>query len=139
MSSDSVFNPPHDQAVDEAAMIVAAIDCVSAFSACFNARDLAGMDAHLHFPHIILSGEQLVVWDKPGQLPARFFDDLEAATGWHQSIYQRKQAVLVSPRKVHLVVDYTRNRRDGSVISAHQNLWVVTQDDGRWGIKLRSY
>jgi hypothetical protein len=52
--------------IDEAATVAAAIACVEAFTDCFNARDLEGMDARLHFPHIILSGETLVLWDRPG-------------------------------------------------------------------------
>lgn len=41
--------------------------------------------------------------------------------------------MLVSARKVHLVVEYTRNRADGSVVTRHQNLWIITHDAGRWG------
>ncbi|MFD1940722.1 hypothetical protein [Paradevosia shaoguanensis] len=138
MNADSLFQPaPH--ADNDDAMVEEAIRCVEAFTSRFNARDLAGMDAHLHFPHIILSGEQLVVWTEPGNLPASFFDDLHRDTGWVETRYQRKDAVLVSPRKVHLVVEYTRNRADGSTASIHSNLWIVTFDGGRWGIKQRSY
>jgi len=50
-----------------------------------------------------------------------------------------KRAVLTSPRKGHLFVGYSRSRADGPVISMHENLWVVTfEEDGRWGIKVRS-
>jgi hypothetical protein len=134
----SQFIPVGDD-IDEAAKIASVIECVEAFTDCFNARDLEGMDARLHFPHVILSGEKLVLWDKPGQLPSTFFEGLSESTGWHHSRYQAKHPVLVSPRKVHLVVDYTRNRSDGSVITSHRNLWIVTFDRGRWGIKQRSY
>ena len=137
-NADALFQPtPHTD--DEAAMIADAIRCVEAFTDSFNARDLGGMDTHLHFPHIILSGEQLVIWSEPGNLPASFFDDLQRDTGWAETRYQCKNPVLVSPRKVHLVVEYTRNRADGSVASSHTNLWIVTLDGGRWGIKQRSY
>lgn len=120
-------------------MVSQAISCIDAFTDAFNARDLARMDACLHFPHIILSGEQLVIWEAGGQLPASFFDDLERSTGWDRTIYLEKRAVLVSPQKVHLFVEYSRNRADGSVITLHKNLWVVTYDADRWGIKQRSY
>jgi hypothetical protein len=136
--SDTLFVPVADGS-DEEAMIAAAFRCVEAFTDRFNARDLAGMDAMLHFPHIILSGEQLVVWQVSGQLSASFFDDLARSTGWHHTTYQAKRAVLISPGKVHLVVEYSRDRADGTVASFHSNLWIVTYDDGRWGIKQRSY
>lgn len=132
---DTLFTPP---GADGEAM-AAAIDCIEAFTERFNARDAAGMDALLHFPHVILSGETLIVWKTPGQLAAGFFEDLAAETGWDHSTYHAKRAVLVSPRKVHLLVEYSRDRADGSIISRHANLWIVTFDGGRWGIKQRSY
>lgn len=138
-TTDALFQPQPDPALVEAEMIAAAKACVEAFTDRFNARDLEGMDALLHFPHIILSAEQLVIWDGPGKLPDSFFEDLQRTTGWAETRYQRKAAVLVSPRKVHLVLDYTRNRSDGSIASAHSNMWVVTYEKDRWGIKQRSY
>lgn len=138
ISAKTLFQPAFDQTQD-AAMIAEAVQCIEAFTDRFNARDLDGMDRLLHFPHIILSGEQLVIWSEPGNLPTSFFDDLYRDTGWVETLYQNKLAVLVSPRKVHFVLDYTRNRADGSVASTHSNLWIVTFEDGRWGIKQRSY
>lgn len=134
----TVFLPPDDGA-DPAAMTRAAIATVDAFTERFNARDLVGMDAQLHFPHVILSAEQRVVWERPGQMPVDFFERLAATTGWARTVYLAQRPVLVGVRKVHLFVDYTRNRADGSVITRHQNLWIVTQEAGRWGIKQRSY
>lgn len=96
------------------------------------------MDALLHFPHAVLSAEKLIVWQSKGNLPPNFFDDLARDTGWDRTVYHDKRAVLVSPRKVHLFVGYSRNRVDGAIITMHKNLWVVTYDDGRWGIKQRS-
>ncbi|SIT41606.1 conserved hypothetical protein [Paraburkholderia piptadeniae] len=120
-------------------MVERAIACIDSFTDAFNRRDLEGMDAHLHFRHVILSGEKLVVWEQPGQLPASFFEELEATTGWSRTIYHDRRVVLVSPRKVHLLVRYSRNRADESIITMHDNLWIVTEDNGRWGIKERSY
>lgn len=76
---NALFIPTEDDA-DEGAMVESALRCVEAFTDRFNARDLHGMDALLHFPHVILSGENLVIWDGPGQLPVSFFDDLSAST-----------------------------------------------------------
>ncbi|MBP6546597.1 MAG: hypothetical protein KA220_07765 [Phenylobacterium sp.] len=116
----------------------AAIACVEAFTAAFNARDVLGMDALLHFPHVILADENLIIWTAPGQLSPTYFDEL-AAAGWGASTYHDKQVVLAGDRKVHLLLDYSRDRPDGTQISRHHNLWIVTWQDGRWGIKQRSY
>jgi hypothetical protein len=139
MTSPTTLFTPSSHDMTEEAMAVAAIACVEAFTERFNARDLSGMDACLHFPHVVLSGEKLIVWEQPGQLPRAFFDDLASSTGWHRTTYQDKRVVLISPRKVHLLVAYSRDREDGTAISHHRNLWIVTLDDGRWGIKQRSY
>jgi hypothetical protein len=133
---------PHFIAVGGAAdepAIAGAIACVEAFTERFNARDAEGMDGLLHFPHLILAGEKLTLWKTPGQLPPGFFDDLAAGTGWARSTYHAKRVVLAAPRKVHLLIEYSRDRDDGTIISRHANMWIVTFEDGRWGVKQRSY
>lgn len=115
-----------------------AIACIEAFTVHFNARDLRGMDSQLHFPHVILDGARTIIWAKPGQLTEAYFDKL-AATGWDHSVYHEVRVVLASEDKVHLLVDYSRNAADGATLSRHANLWIVTREAGRWGIKARSY
>lgn len=123
---------PHTEAID------AASACLDRFTAAFNASDMRGMDAELHFPHAMLSGAQRLDWAKPGQHPPDFFDELKAA-GWSRTQYEKKEPVLVSNDKVHFVVTYTRHDATGTVLSTHVNLWIAVRADGRWGIALRSY
>ncbi len=101
-----------------------ALACIDAFTERFNARDAEGMDAQLHFPHVILAGETLVVWDGPGR---------------HRTRYRRQEVVLATPTKVHLLVEYSRDDAAGVPLSVHRNLWIVTLDGGRWGLKQRSH
>jgi hypothetical protein len=138
MSNYTAFFRPIASGESEAETIAAAEACLEGFTACFNARDRAGMDMHLHFPHVMFSGAERLVWEKPGQLPESFFDEL-TATGWARTVYEEKEAVLVSPDKVHFRVRYTRRGVDGSVLTEHENIWFVTRIEGHWGIALRSY
>jgi hypothetical protein len=138
MSDYSVFFEPLANGESAAELIAGAEACLESFTACFNARDHAGMDRHLHFPHVMFSGAERLVWEKPGQLPERFFDEL-AETGWARTVYEEKQPILVSPDKVHFRVRYTRRAIDGSVLTEHENVWFITHIEGRWGIALRSY
>nr|WP_315464987.1 hypothetical protein [uncultured Rhodoferax sp.] len=108
------------------------------FTRAFNATDIAGMDAELHFPHVMYSGGDLLVWQSPGNHPEDFFDTLKA-TGWSETRYEKKEPVLLSKDKVHFVVIYTRRDAMGTVLSTHTNLWVVTRVAGKWGIAVRSY
>ncbi len=132
------FFKPDASGEPAAALIAAAEACLEVFTASFNARDRAGMDAQLHFPHVMYSGAERLVWERPGQLPDDFFDRL-AAAGWGRTVYEQKQPVLVSSDKVHFLIRYTRRTADGSVLSEHENIWIVTRVGGRWGIALRSY
>ncbi len=119
--------------------VARAIQCVDEFTQFFNARDLKGMDSRLHFPHIILMDETLIVWEEPGQLTQCYFDDLVKETGWFRSNYLSKTPVLASRNKVCLSVEYTRECKDGAIISRHSNLWIVTFEGAAWGVKIRSY
>lgn len=58
---------------DVESMIKGALSCMDKFSYCFEREYLVGMDACCHFPHFILSGNQVVCWEKPGQLTLDFF------------------------------------------------------------------
>lgn len=136
--TDSLFIDLAAHGEGGAEAVRSAIDCVEAFTDRFNERDRDGMDARLHFPHVILAGEKLIVWDEPGQHGDSFFKDL-VATGWDRTTYRRKQVVLATARKVHLLVEYSRDDAAGHPISVHRNLWIVTFDAGRWGIKQRSH
>ena len=40
--------------------------------------------------------------------------------------------------KVHVAVDFTRYREDGSAIGHYFSLYVVTRQDGHWGIQVGS-
>ena len=138
VSDYAKFFKPNAGGESAAELIGAAEACLDGFTACFNARDRAGMDRHLHFPHVMFSGAAQLVWERPGQLPDDFFDKL-LETGWAKSVYEEKQPILVSPDKIHFRVRYTRCTMDGRVLSEHENIWIVTRIDGRWGIALRSY
>ena len=137
--SKTLFTPMTTEPLSDATAINDSLACVGAFTNAFNRRDLGAMDALLHFPHVILSAEKLVIWNAPGALPPDFFNDLARETGWAYTVSLGNRAVLVSPCKVHLLVEYSRNREDGAVLSTHSNFWIVTYDSGRWGIKERSY
>lgn len=138
MSDHVTFFRPIASGESADKLIAGADTCLEGFTACFNARDRTGMDMHLHFPHVMFSGAEQLVWEKPGQLPGNFFDQL-TKTGWAKTVYEEKQAVLVSHDKVHFRVRYTRRTINGSVLTEHENIWLVTRIGGRWGIALRSY
>ncbi|MBI1919601.1 MAG: hypothetical protein HYS23_00825 [Geobacter sp.] len=138
MSDYNKFFIPAKSVQNDEQSVTAADAVLEAFTESFNARDTIGMDSLLHFPHVMYLGGELIVWEAPGQLPPDFFAKL-IAKGWERTVYESKTPILVSSDKVHFRVIYTRRRGDGSVVSTHDNVWIVTRVDGRWAIALRSY
>lgn len=96
------------------------------------------MDAQLHFPHVMISQTETLIWDAPNQHPFDFFTQLQSA-GWASTRYESKVPVLSSKNKVHFLVTYTRRSPYGEELSRHTNLWIVLRKNDRWGIALRSY
>ncbi len=127
-----------DDIVAETAEERSALGAVNAYMVAFNARDLAGTDAALHFPHVRLASGRLRVMEAPGSQPPDFFDRFTAATGWACSRWDYRRAIQSSAEKVHFAVQFTRYRADGSAIGHYPSLWVVTLRDGRWGVEARS-
>ena len=58
--------------------------------------------------------------------------------GWDHSAWARRRIVHISDSKAHVDTEFTRYRKDGSIIGSYESLYVVTRENGRWGIKLRS-
>ena len=50
----------------------------------------------------------------------------------------QKAIVHVSASKAHVDTVFTRYRADGWTIGSFASLYVVTFENGRWGVKLRS-
>ncbi|WP_155500188.1 hypothetical protein [Comamonas testosteroni] len=128
-TDDSSIDP---EALEEASR------CLDQFTAAFNALDLAGMDAQLHFPHVMISGSDTLIWSAPNQHPSDFFHRLKS-TGWSSTRYESKVPVLSSQNKVHFLVTYTRRSDTDEELSRHTNLWIVVKQNDAWGISLRSY
>jgi hypothetical protein len=120
----------------ESAAEAAAIDVLDKHIAALNARDPAAIAATLHFPHYRLAGGGMRIWETP----ARYFDDFRARAGgdWHHSAWDFRKLIAATADKVHLEVQFTRYRSDGSAIASYLSIWVVTRIDGRWAAQLRS-
>src|SRR5215471_6808854 len=109
------------------------------YMAAWNRKDLAAWEQTFHFPHYRLASGRMNVLDKPGmQDAARVWGPAGAGAEWHHSRWDRRKIIHSSPDKVHVDTKFTRCRADGSVISSFESLYILTKEDGRWGVKLRS-
>jgi hypothetical protein len=110
---------------------------LDAYMAAWNRRDLAGWEGTFHFPHYRLAGGTMKVLDRPGLQDAA---KVWAAAGrdWHHSGWDRRRIVHASGEKVHVDTKFTRYRADGGKLGSFDSLYILTKENGRWGVKMRS-
>lgn len=118
------------------AEIDAAMKCLDDFMAAFNARDVEAFEATFNFPSVRLASNTLVVIEK-GYHKAQMFDR-GALKEWHHSGWDRRNVIHAGADKVHLDTRFTRYRPDGSVLGQFDSVYVVTKENGHWGVKARS-
>lgn len=52
--------------------------------------------------------------------------------------YDDRKIIHCGPDKVHVAVRVTRYKKDGTPIQTFDSLYVVTNQNGKWGIQMRS-
>src|SRR5262245_55214487 len=102
-----------------------------------NAGDEAAVNAACNFPHVRLAGGKVVVWQQRGEYKLEDFR-ARAGAGWARSQWDERTPIHVGPDKVHLKVAFSRWKADGSLIGRFGTIYIVTRQDGHWGIQARS-
>lgn len=105
----------------------------------FNARDRKAHYATYHFPHYRLASGKMTVLSKEDVLrdSTKFLERLVQA-GWHHTQWKHRNIVQASENKVHVDTQFIRYRADGTELGTYESLYVLTYEDNRWAIKLRS-
>lgn len=112
------------------------MECLDDFLAAFNARDVAAFEATFNFPSVRLASNTLTMIEPGHHRPGMF--DRGALAEWDRSAWERREVIHAGPDKVHLDTRFTRYRADGSVIGGFDSIYVVTCENGHWGVKARS-
>ena len=119
-----------------AAAIDAAQGVLDAFMKAFNARDIPAWEKTFNFPSVRLASQGLVILNAGSANAERFTTG--ALAEWDHSAWDRRKVIHAGPDKVHIDTRFTRYRKDGSVIAGFDSIYVVTRQDGHWGVKIRS-
>ncbi|HEY2032808.1 MAG TPA: hypothetical protein VGH02_03905 [Rhizomicrobium sp.] len=114
----------------------AAIKLLDEFMAAFNARDVEAFEATFNFPSIRLASGKLVTLNKGDMTAERFTTG--ALAEWDHSAWERREIIHAGAEKVHVDTRFTRYRKDGSVIGGFDSVYVITKENGHWGVKIRS-
>lgn len=121
---------------DHQASIDAAMACLDAFMTAFNARDVKAFERTFNFPSIRLASNTMAIIE-PGYHQPQMFGQ-GALKDWDHSAWERRQVIHAGEDKVHIDTRFTRFRADASVIGGFDSIYVVTRENGHWGIKARS-
>jgi hypothetical protein len=115
----------------------AALGVLDAYIDGLNRGDEAAVNAACNFPHVRLAGGKVVVWQNHGDYR---LDDFvaRAGDGWARSQWDERTPIHVGRDKVHLKVAFSRFRGDGSSLGRFETIYIVTLQDGHWGIQARS-
>ena len=121
---------------DHSDAIAAAMKCLDEFMAAFNSRDPESHARTFNFPSMRIASGKMVILNREDFTPKRY--QTEALKEWDHSKWDRRNVIHAGADKVHFDTRFTRYRKDGSVISGYDSIYVVTKEDGHWGIKARS-
>ena len=116
--------------------VAAARACLDAFMTAFNARDVAAFEATFNFPSVRLASGTLTLIEPGYHRPEMFARG--ALTEWDHSAWKRREVIHAGPDKVHIDTRFERYRADGSLIGGFDSVYVVTRENGHWGVKCRS-
>lgn len=114
----------------------AAMACLDAFMAAFNGRDMTAFEQTFNFPSIRLASNTMRIINKGDQTQATF--DHVSLKDWDHSAWEKREIIHSGPDKVHINTRFTRYRKDGSIIGGFDSIYVVTCEEGHWGVKARS-
>ena len=128
-SSDIVAAPGPEQE---------ALKAINSYISAFNRRDLRGMNAAFHFPHVRIASGSIHVLEEDRFNDDEFFTTFIDRTGWDYSLWDYRHAVQSKEDKVHFAVQFTRYTSEGAVIGHYPSLWIVALIDGKWGVQARS-
>lgn len=133
--------------IPDAGRDAAVMAVLDRYMAALNDLDIEGHVSTYHFPHYRHASGRIVIWrDAEEAMPILGVPEAERRAAlraalepdWQRSEWTRREIVQASDEKVHVVTRFERLRADGSLIRAFDSLYVLTRQDGRWGIKGRS-
>jgi hypothetical protein len=141
LSGPALAQQQADSSPENAEAIAAAMKCLDDFMAAWNAHDEKAFEETLNYPHIRLNGANALRMISRGDLTEENFETMQTSpslTGWHHSAWEKREVVAAGPDKVHIQTRFVRYRADDSVLSSFDSLYVVTKENGHWGIQIRS-
>ena len=109
---------------------------LEAFLEDWNREDNEAIREHLSFPHISHGAGNLVIANTPQEFYQDF--DLLRSQGWRRSTFDNYTLLQETESKINFLVDFRRYDANDEVMASSQVFYVMTLQDGRWGMQYRS-
>jgi len=119
--------------------IAGARAALDGFTAAFNREDADTIRTRwFHFPHVHFHFGKVTAMPTPSD-----YHNFVSARGgqsarWGRSAWDYQKVIDAGPEELHFRVQFTRYRADDTPIGSYRSLYIVTLQDGRWGITARS-
>jgi hypothetical protein len=107
------------------------------YVSAFTDRDIERSRDVLNYPSIRLASGRVMTWEAREDYTIPW-DLLAEREGWHHSTLDDVQVIQAGADKVHIAAAFSRYREDGTRYVTHEAFWVITNQDGHWGIQCRS-
>ena len=125
--------------MSEAQVKQEALAVVDRYLAALNARDSEAIRATFNFPHLRFGANGAMArFEQAQDYDFDHFFRRASLDGWHYTRWDSREAVFATEGKAHVAVSFTRYRADDSVIGRYFSLYIVTCQDGHWGIQVGS-
>ena len=106
------------------------------FLEAWNSADNNIIQKTVNYPFITHAPFGMVVANEPEQFTTNF-DELKKQ-GWARSTFDKITVGQSSDQKVNFEVEYSRLNAAGEVINRGYMFYVVTNNEGRWGMQYRA-
>ena len=115
-----------------------AMEALDAWLSAFNSRQMNQWAAMNHYPHVRYPSGAVTVYENAEEFAARDVFANLGGSGWDHSHWIKRDVTLSSPNKVHVSTVFQRFNKDNQSIGKYQSLYILTLEEGRWGVKARS-
>ena len=116
-----------------------AIAKVEEYLNAFNSREPVAWAATLNYPHLRIASGELRVSETEEEFANQMdFDVFAERFGWDHSEWDEIEAIQVAENGVNVALTFSRYNAAGDVVSTFNTLYLVTNDNGRWGVLARS-
>lgn len=106
------------------------------FLEAWNSADNSLIQKTLNYPHVTHAPFGLIIANEPEQFTTDF--DALKRQGWARSSFDMITARQSSDKKANFEVEYSRLNAAGEMISRGTIFYVVTNNEGHWGMQYRA-